>query len=413
MAVEKNKVTSRLFVAQFIILCGTVSFSNAFAQSGASNSNNGPLVHEQPQNQEENVSKFNDKGFSLFLGASGGYVLSSSKIKELESDKRGYSLLGRTLGSLYSQNWLLDFGIGWLYNHMSGEDAASLLPDANAAEGTYVPVQVVTQAAVGELALRYRLTENWQLGVMGDVLFGTDVSFSATAPRRNVSGFAGLQLKYGWSTKTYDIRIGTDLMASINLPEKQIYIAFLTFEIGLPILKPDIIVRKNEIVTMRERVKKEEVEKVTNKVVVREVLKFTLESEKIRFKQGSDQIPVESYSFVGEFTRILLSSGVDFKKLTIESHVNPIRDAKTTKDLSTQRAASMKAALIGAGLPAEKMEHIGLGSSQPLIPGAAPRNERIVLSFSGVTNDRQLSDAINSFLRKKFIPPTCTEQGCK
>jgi outer membrane protein OmpA-like peptidoglycan-associated protein len=60
------------------------------------------------------------------------------------------------------------------------------------------------------------------------------------------------------------------------------------------------------------------------------------------------------------------------KKLSIEGHSDDLGALDYNQQLSEQRAESAKAALVRAGIPAERIETRGFGPTRPLVQGTSP-----------------------------------------
>jgi hypothetical protein len=129
-------------------------------------------------------------GIAIFMGLTGGLLNIQTDVPELESEKSGYYLAGKSLLSFYQTNWVFDLGLGWFYGQASsnsdpgsGETPPDLVP---------TPVQIGLNAGLIEVAPRFRLTDNWQIGLVLNGFVSTDdVSFSGlVADAENKQPFA-------------------------------------------------------------------------------------------------------------------------------------------------------------------------------------------------------------------------------
>lgn len=351
-------------------------------------------------------------GFALFLGVNGGYITAMPATEDVEGSKTGYQLGGKFLGSIYPENWVFDFGVGWFYSKLSGED---YLVDEETGRYRKDPqnVTILTQAAFGEIAPRYRLSHNWQLGVVADFMFGTDLAFSTIDSDQTFTIMGGAQLMYGVPEKFADMRWGLEFLTDLNVADRQTYAVLLSAQWGLPILKPDRIVRDRELQSIRVKQERQEVPRYVNKVVVKEVVKFVFDADEIKFEARRPVLAPQSQSYLLELAQVLLSAKDTWKELSVEGHVNFMGDERENVRLSQGRAAAVRNALIAGGLSVEGARVVGYGSSRTSPGGDPVRNNRIELSFGGVTNQQKLNDAINRFQKLKSRPETCTEAGCK
>ena len=90
--------------------------------------------------------------------------------------------------------------------------------------------------------------------------------------------------------------------------------------------------------------------------------------EQIKFKTNSAEI-IESDAII-EAVRATLKEHLEIKHLRIQGHTDDKGSAAYNKALSTRRAASVKAALIKAGIDAHSLSSEGFGSERPLADNA-------------------------------------------
>ena len=351
-------------------------------------------------------------GFALFLGMNGGYITSAYGDPQNETAKSGYQLGGKFLGSIYPEHWVIDFGIGWFYSKIQGKERTIEEKSGNL-NSEPESVKILTQAAFVEFAPRYRLSKNWQLGVVADLMFGTDLSFGAVPNNQNFVGMIGPQLMYGVPEKFLDMRWGIEALTDINVSSRQMFTVLLTAQFGLPILKPESIVREKELYSTKRRVERQEVPRIVNKMVVKEVMKFVFENDEIRFDPRRANLPASNQGFLLELANTLTRVQATWKELNIEATVENTGDDAFNQKLSAARAAAVKNALVSGSVPIDVITSTGLGVSR--LPPGSPSGKlnHIVLSFSGVTNAQKLNDAINKLQKLKARPETCTEAGCK
>ena len=72
-------------------------------------------------------------------------------------------------------------------------------------------------------------------------------------------------------------------------------------------------------------------------------------------------------------------------ELVVIGHTDTVGSRESNDELSRQRAASVRAMLIEAGFPADKMEIAGRGERELLVPTAnevdEPRNRRVEINI--------------------------------
>lgn len=355
-------------------------------------------------------------GVALFLGLDLGLIKSVTQLTDIEGDKQGTQVGGRLVGSVYPEHFVFDLGLGWFYSSIKGEERL-VDPAGGQRDADFSPVKVITYAAFAEFAARWRMTHNWQLGIGLDAMFGEDLSFSSEENPKAVTGLVGLQLFYGVPEKTADVRWGLSVFTDINVPDRQMYWGLLSVQLGLPLVKPDVIYREKSLVSLRETEEKVEVKKEVKKVVVKEVVKFVVAADVIRFPPKRALLGPENQRMLIDLSNTLRSVDDSWEEITVEGHVPT--DAMPTEALnlrlSSARAAAVRNALVSSGVRSEIAKSKGFGSSRPYdsTDAVSPLNERIELSFTGVTNAGKLNNALNALLKRKLKPETCGPQGCK
>jgi outer membrane protein OmpA-like peptidoglycan-associated protein len=228
-----------------------------------------------------------------------------------------------------------------------------------------------------------------------------------------------VQLFYGVPEKTADIRWGISGFTDINVADRQLYWVLLSVQLGLPLVKPDTIYREKSLVSTREKVEREEVKKFVPKVVVKDVVKFVLHRDTLRFAPRRAVLGPENQRFMLELAQTLKSVDYVWEGITVEGHVGPDAMGAGNENmnlrLSAARAAAVRNAIVAAGVPTSVAKSRGFGSTRPYdsLDATSELNERIELSFTGVTNAGRLNNALSDLQKRKLKPETCTAQGCK
>jgi outer membrane protein OmpA-like peptidoglycan-associated protein len=94
-------------------------------------------------------------------------------------------------------------------------------------------------------------------------------------------------------------------------------------------------------------------------------------NEPIYFETGSAEIQVRSYSLLDDVAA-LLEEHPEILKLRIEGHTDSQGGTRMNQDLSEQRAASIKTALVARGIDADRLIPQGFGESRPVASNASP-----------------------------------------
>lgn len=84
----------------------------------------------------------------------------------------------------------------------------------------------------------------------------------------------------------------------------------------------------------------------------------------INFETGKSAIRSDSQSIIDELYKML--NGNPGLKITVEGHTDNVGNAASNKTLSEKRAESVKAALVGKGVSADRIKTAGYGQERPV-----------------------------------------------
>ncbi len=361
-------------------------------------------------------------GFAIFLGAGGGYLLTSPKSGTLEAGKSGPTLMGRGTLSFYNDSLNLDLSLGWMQSQISG----SLETQSESGKTTnYRQADVITRAGLVEFSPRLKLGQRLSLGPTAGVLFGTQANFGESAIDSNAPVFLGLKGAYGWYMKHYQIRAVLQASMSLTIPERSAYMTVAGVEIGLPLVKGKTLLREREVTTVRENFQVETIETertVVQKVVqpvdrIKEVLVFTLDDQVVHFEFDRARLLPHSRNFLLGLGRYLAENPEKWESVRIVGHTDERGSDEYNQSLSVARAESVRQALVQAGVPTQKLDSLGLGKRRTIASGgdelSHARNRRVELGFSGVTDARELRDTIQRLRLANLQPGTCRDGKCR
>lgn len=94
---------------------------------------------------------------------------------------------------------------------------------------------------------------------------------------------------------------------------------------------------------------------------------------KIMFMSGSAEISEKSHDLLSEIADVLLRNP-QVELVEIQGHTDNRGNSEANKQLSQERAESVRAWLIGAGVAADRLEAKGYGDLRPLFPNITPGN---------------------------------------
>ena len=163
-------------------------------------------------------------------------------------------------------------------------------------------------------------------------------------------------------------------------------------------LTPMTIVKDVRTQTTDENIKRVTVEKPIERSVIKENVRFLLDSETVNFETNKATLLKRSDTFLRELGRMLAQYPDRWNYLTIEGHTDIRGSFDHNSKLSTERASSVRDALLRSGVPAGRMKAVGFGPTRPIDPGnndiAWARNRRVELSFEGVKDARWLREVL-------------------
>jgi outer membrane protein OmpA-like peptidoglycan-associated protein len=385
---------------QFVALFSIAQiFSTALAQA---QTNEKVVSKYDTVNETEDFSQPTGLGWSLFLGLDGGYAQVVAKNTEEESHKKGYHLGLQALNYLYINQIGLDVGVGFYRNGVSG-NTPEKFQNVDGKTEDIENTQITTQALQMQFAAKYLFSKGWAIGPMGMVFFGEDTGFSPGKSVVPESVFAGLTLQKELGTETNDklrVRFGAKALASLNLSKRSAYLALLHVDFGLPLIVPKTYLVERETLEMRQRTQKKVVEKTLEKTVVKERNRFMFDSQTINFETDKAILSSNSREFLFRLGKLLNEDTQLWGTVLIEGHTDKRGSKEHNKELSEQRAQSVKQALIQAGIPAQKIYAQGFGFDVPFDTGSDPvalaRNRRVEMNFSSVNNPQRLRRLIES-----------------
>jgi outer membrane protein OmpA-like peptidoglycan-associated protein len=355
-------------------------------------------------------------GFAIFLGLDFGGLLSKSIVPDDVSDKSGYSIGGKLVGSLFPQYFVFDLGLGWFYSTLKGTERYLDLK-TNKRDSYDSNVSIITYAAILELSARLRLFGDLQIGPTAQGFFGTDVSFRSENHSDAFTGFVGGQIFYGVPDKSGDLRFGGTYLISLNAPEAQIHQLIGSVQLGLPLIRPDEVYKEKTVSKLTRRTETKEIPTTNLKIITKDVVKFVIDRSLLPFKENRALIYPEMQRFLSELALTLKTVDDTYTEVTVEGHAARTQNSteETLIRLTGSRAAAIKNALVTNGIPGASAKSRGLGTSR-LYQQSAPDsviNDRIELSFSGVSNAGRLNEALSQLQKSRLKPETCNEEGCK
>ena len=104
-------------------------------------------------------------------------------------------------------------------------------------------------------------------------------------------------------------------------------------------------------------------------------------SDRLLFEVDKADLVPEMVITLDKLTRSLTSVGIN--GATVEGHTDSTGSAEYNQQLSERRAATVKAAMVGGGLPAAAVRPLGLGATDPIADNQTEagraKNRRVVI----------------------------------
>lgn len=331
---------------------------------------------------------------SLLFGIEAGPLSSKPKDANIEGSKQGYALGGHAVVNLSSDKIGLDLGVGWLDSKITGSAP-------NPAPGESETESVRTRMGYAEAAGRYKLTKQFELGLMARMSFGTDSTFSTSLDadiRPNV--FAGPQVVYDISSsRSMLARVGAFFLTDFSITDRQIYWFGLSADIGMPITRGDVVIQKETQIKYKER------------------NRYIIDAEVVNFVTASSELSDAAQRYLQTLAQYLVKNPGIWERLVVSGHADQRGSDELNNQLAQSRAATVKNLLLSQGIPEDRLVVRTFGSHDPLENDAADvalaRNRRVELFFIGKVNVQALRTGLIRIKQVTAMPETCVGEECR
>lgn len=342
-------------------------------------------------------------GLNLFVGGDGAFIRTSPNDDD-EGAKQGTLYGGKAVLTFYNPSLEIEGGAGYSLSLLRGSGDI-VDGDTQGSKVRLENVSIETRTATVDFAARFRLNQStdgdgiWSLGPVASAFVGTNSSFGPdTKKAYRAAAFLGAQLGLEFGTD-FKPRVMLSYLSDINLFERQVHVAMLSVQFGTNIFSPKTVVKEIRNLTNDETVKKVPVEKTIERTIVKENVRFMLDSETVNFETDKAILLKRSEIFIREVGLVLAQNQDRWSSVTIEGHTDIRGSLEYNNRLSLARANAVREALMRAEVPAARMRAAGFGPARPIDPAqnevAWARNRRVELSFEGVKDPRWLKDVLN------------------
>jgi outer membrane protein OmpA-like peptidoglycan-associated protein len=268
-----------------------------------------------------------------------------------ESNKTGYLMGVKGLGSWSLDSVVLDAGVGYYFQEVSSQSS-----------------WIKTKTATLDLDARYKLNDSYQVGVGTRSDFGTDNSGKEYIDSNSQSNllFAKMVVQDEWKKMPfrYEFGVGKSMGQA-----RDTMTAFAGIQISLP--------ESNTVKSAPRMVKDEPV-------------KVDLKMAKIYFETDKFIITEESEKKITELAKFLVKNNTKWSRIKIGGHTDVRGDNKENKTLSQDRADAVLKILVQNGVDESKLAALGYGSKVPAsnesTDDGLQKNRRTEIEFFGVEN---------------------------
>ncbi len=438
LEIDRGMKTLMPFVTVVYLALNGLAASQVLAEDMAAPSDpsvdEAPVVRRQVRKAEplvktESVSQVtpqNDdqSGTGLVWVVSGGG--NSLNLPSTDSSSRtslsGYGFFGKTGFTVLTQKLALDVHFGIIQTTVRGKELVTIGNRVTTSDRV-----ILTRTGLFEVSPKYRLMRGLEVGPLAGVWFGGDTSFQEAAESRIAPLYVGAKISGGLEGRYTYWRISGTWQRTMTLPLVQAQSFAIGLEIGLPLIKAQTIVKETTVSTTRDNFETEIIdrEKVITKIEEKEVIKevekrvvnFSLDEQIVHFELNQAAVLPSSRKFLTELGSYLSAHGSEWKKLAIEGHTDVRGSDEYNMALSQSRANLIVKILSESGVPAEKLQAIGMGESRVLDQNndeiAHARNRRVELAFDEVENPKQFRSDVNRIQWRNMIPATCHGPRCR
>ena len=313
----------------------------------------------------------------LFTPYAGGFLgansLKASNVGN-ETDKTGYTLGVKAVGSFDLDSFYVDGGLGWQYNKMSSSQ-----------------VDVTTKSVFTEIDARYKMG-SFSLGPIVSVNFGVDNTQDEKETNPASTMVSG-GIKGVWQiSKTF--RVEANLQNSLSgTSERNNLQANVGVQFALPWFESKAAPTPAPKPVAKAVIPKEEVADV----------KVTLKSARVGFDTAAYKLDEDTTRKLTALGKYLSRNPELYGRIKISGHTDARGSREYNLALSQDRADSVMSVLVKNGVAENKVQARGFGFSRPLAEGdtleAYEQNRRTEIEFFEVKDRARLNRALEQILK--------------
>ena len=321
------------------------------------------------------AASFKDNAY-FSIGADAGYMTTTEDRSDTKA-KSGYHLDGKLLLSYHLPKALLEIGGGWFYNQISNSKYT-----------------ITTTSGFLEANALYKNSSRVMTGLTSQVLMGVDSSFSEYSYPSSAEPFLGVMASYtpkaysGLKKMRFDFRVMRSLMAE----DRAVYLTGLGITFSFPFDSSPtrkVIVEKKQIITNKVQFEK----------IGKHSLRSTFNSETgMYFKSGSAEANQKMYRYLLRLAHFLKKFSKEWKRISVHGHTDDVGDYQYNKNLSLQRANTVKNILVQEGVSANRIKIYGHGPDYPQVRAktkeARSKNRRVEIRYRGLRDQEGFMNSL-------------------
>lgn len=293
---------------------------------------------------------------------------------EFGSDPSGMSYHLGALLSYTTTNMVWDFGLGWFYSTYEGKNWQS------------ASLNIKTRSGAVEISPRLRLSDNWQVGPKGLILFGTDTQQSREITTTNASFLLGGMLAYELVGKSTDARFFGQALTDMDVSDRNVYNFMIGIQLGFG-------------GKTRTIAKEVPIKLVQAAPMPKPEVRITLKNTRVYFYTASHQLRKNASSVLRNIGTYLATNEGNFESVDAFGHTDERGGYEYNLKLSQRRSESVADALARGGARPSKIKTEAFSFARPADPAsnkqAWAKNRRVELVFKNVKDPDELIRRIN------------------
>lgn len=330
-----------------------------------------------------NVYSMDYSKFTFLGSLDAGVGMQKSKDSVEDNNQTGSYIGGKLVSSYDTQSFKYDLGLGWFHYKVK----------TDLTQGIYSAVYLRTQAPVLHFSPKYKVNDNFLVGVEGNYVFDNGVMISPSAYSKIMVGVNATYVKP--LSEKYEMRVVASVSRTMDFSNKDLTLGMLSLQLGYKSQSTEVKPLKNNQVSLGKGI-------VHTKRVI---TKVTLDETLIHFETNSYDLTMKSQALLTELAAFLASNPDMWQGLEIEGHTDLRGGEEYNTILSVKRANSVYKTMREVEMPNDRIIFLGKGKNVPfdttISDESFAKNRRVELKFIDVSDKEKLMNFIET-LKKKY-----------